>query len=434
MTRLVSGQRARHYFEIDILRQVNGVLHQVNVNFKSYTIVTYKLCYLFFRVLLLRNFVMHSQKKWIEQDPELAVTLPSKYFYNDDIFQQEKERIFLSGWQLVGHKSELSKPGQFVVTELFDQSVIAACDKKGEVHAFHNVCQHRGNRLVSERRGQNNGLFRCAYHAWCYEANGQLRGAPRSERIKGFDTEAIKCPAVKIEVFFGFYFINLDSNAPAMSSLYPGADETIRKSYPEIDNLKLIAETDVIVPANWKVIMDNSIEGYHFKLSGPCHIDLAELINFNDYKLQGNEKWWVYAAPSNLNVKEPYGVPLTEIPDPDDQFFNVGLWPNNTFYHFPFSKFFATFIMIPLGPEKSLLRFGYYSVHDPLPEVTTTSMRWMDEKLGPEDIDLNISVQKGLHSMGYEQGRYMIDEDRSNESEHLVHHFHSLVYRALHEN
>ncbi len=60
-------------------------------------------------------------------------------------------------------------------------------------------------------------------------------------------------------------------------------------------------------------------------------------------------------------------------------------------------------------------------------------MRWMDEKLGPEDIDLNISVQKGLRSMGYDQGRYMIDEERSNESEHLVHHFHQLVYRALYD-
>ena len=375
---------------------------------------------------------MDDEQNWLDQEPEVARTLPSKYFYDDAIFEQEKQRIFLNGWQFAGHKSELSQPGQFVVTELFEQSLITACDNDGNVHAFHNVCQHRGNRLVSERRGQNNGLFRCAYHSWCYGNNGKLRGAPRSERMKDFSKDAVSCPAVKVEMFFGFYFINLDPDAPDMSTLFPGAEEAIRNTYPDFDDLKLIVEQDVIVPANWKVIMDNSIEGYHFKLSGDCHIDLAKLINFDEYRLITNENWWTYGAPSNLDVKDPYGVPLTEEPDPNDQFFNIGLWPNNTFYHFPFSKFFATFIMIPLGPEESLLRFGYYSIYDPLPEVTTTSMRWMDEELGPEDIDLNISVQKGLRSMGYDQGRYMIDEERSNESEHLVHHFHKLVYRALH--
>lgn len=375
---------------------------------------------------------MDTQANWLNQDPELAKTLPSKYFYDEEIFQIEKQNIFMSGWQLVGHKSELSEPGQYVVTELFEQSVITACAKDGTVHAFHNVCQHRGNRLLSERRGSNQGLFVCSYHGWCYEASGRLRGAPRSGRIKEFDRQEIRCPPVRVEEHFGFYFINLDNDAPSMTALFPGADESVRNIYPDLDSLKLIDEQDVIVPANWKVIMDNSIEGYHFRLSGPCHIDLCRLINFEGYRLTAKDKWWTYSAPSNLDVRDPYGVVLNDEPSPDDQFFNIGLWPNNTFYHFPFSRFFATFVMIPTGPEQSLLRFGYYCAHDPLPEVTEASMRWMNESLGPEDIDLNISTQKGLRSMGYDQGRYMIDAERSNESEHLVHHFHTLVYQSIH--
>lgn len=371
-------------------------------------------------------------KHWIDQDPELAVTMPSRYFYDDAIYRQEKQRIFMDAWQLVGHNSELSKPGQFVVTELFDQSVVTACAEDGAVHAFHNVCQHRGNRLVNERRGQNKGIFRCAYHAWCYASDGKLRSAPRSERLKQFNIEEIKCPAVRLEEIFGFYFINLNPAAPSLHELYPGAEELVKELYPDLNDLKLISEEDVIVPANWKVIMDNSIEGYHFKLSGPSHKDLGKLIDFSGYKLEGHNNWWTYVAPTDLSVRDPYGVTLTEDADPDDKFFNIGMWPNNTFYHFPFSRFFATFIMIPTGPEESLLRFGYYCAHDPIPDVTTASMRWMNEELGPEDIALNISTQKGLRSMGYEQGRYMIDAERSNESEHLVHHFHSLVYRALH--
>lgn len=376
---------------------------------------------------------MKTSTPWIEQAPEVASTLPSKYFYDADIFAQEKESIFLNGWQLVGHKSELCEFGQYVVTELFDQSVVTSCGKDSSVNSFHNVCQHRGNRLVKERRGQNKGLFVCAYHSWCYEADGKLRGAPRSERMVEFNSSEIRCPAVRTEEIFGFYFINLDNNAPTMDELFPGANESILNTYPDINNLKLIGEQDVIVPANWKVIMDNSIEGYHFSLSGPCHVELGRLIDFSGYKLKAQDKWWTYIAPTDLSVRDPYGVTLDEAPDPDDKFFNIGLWPNNTFYHFPFSEFLATFVMIPTGPEESLLRFGYYSAHDPLPEVARASMQWMNESLGPEDIELNISVQKGLHSMGYDQGRYMIDAARSNESEHLVHHFHTLVYKALHK-
>ncbi|MDT4857002.1 Carnitine monooxygenase oxygenase subunit [compost metagenome] len=88
--------------------------------------------------------------------------------------------------------------------------------------------------------------------------------------------------------------------------------------------------------------------------------------------------------------------------------------------------------MIPLDAERSLLRFGYYSANEETAEVSKACMRWMNEELGPEDIELNVSVQKGLHSLGYDQGRYMIDAQRSNENEHLVHHFHRLVFQGIH--
>lgn len=369
---------------------------------------------------------------WREQAPEQALTLPARYFYDDAIFQAERNRIFMSAWHVIGHKSELSEPGSFVVTDIFDQSVIAARGKDGQVHAFHNVCQHRGNRLVEERRGVQKGVFRCNYHSWCYGHDGSLRGAPRSERVIGFDKNNYNIPSIRVEELGGFYYFNLDPNAPSMAELFPGADAEMKRVFPKLDDYKLFEEADVIVPANWKVVMDNSIEGYHFSLSGPCHVDLASLIDFAGYKLTQRDKWWTYIAPANLKAESAYGVPLTSEKNPDECFFNIGLWPHNTFYTFPYSDFLATFLIIPLEAEKTLIRFGYYSTHDQIPEVTRACMNWMNTELGPEDIRLNITVQKGLHSLGYNQGRYVIDAQRSNESEHLVHRFHTLVHRALH--
>lgn len=375
---------------------------------------------------------MASSAEWIDQETDRALTLPSGYFYDQSIHEQERDRIFMSAWHLLGHRNELARPGAFIMREIFDQSVIGACDRKGEVHAFHNVCQHRGNRLETETRGVRTGVFRCPYHSWCYGHDGSLKNAPRSDRLKGFKKEDFGIPQVRVEEFGGFYYFNLDPDAPSMQDLFPGAEEEMYRVFPDLDAMHLVSETDVVVPANWKVIMDNSIEGYHFRLSGPCHVDLAALIDFDGYELKQHDRWWTYVGPPNLDVTEAYGLSLDHKPSSRDCFFNLGLWPHNTFYQFPFSGLLGSFIMIPIGPEHSILRFGYYSTHDELPDISKAAMRWMNDDLGPEDIELNKTVQKGLHSFGYDQGRYMIDEQRSNESEHLVHHFHKLVHQALH--
>ena len=95
--------------------------------------------------------------------------------------------------------------------------------RDGEIRAFHNVCQHRGNRLVSERRGHVS-TFVCAYHAWTFGLSGDLRGAPRTERLEGFDNSQYGLSPVRAEVFAGFVYFNFDADAEPMSALFPGAE------------------------------------------------------------------------------------------------------------------------------------------------------------------------------------------------------------------
>jgi phenylpropionate dioxygenase-like ring-hydroxylating dioxygenase large terminal subunit len=368
---------------------------------------------------------------WDIVDPAHSHTMPSRFFYDAGVFEAERERIFYKGWHAVGHVNELADPGSFLTQEIFDQSVVVVAGRDGEVRAFHNVCQHRGNRLLMERRGKLSTVIRCGYHSWCYDMAGALRNAPRSERLPDFDKSQYGLKPVRLEKLGGFYFVNLDPAAEPLSAIAPGADAEMRRFLPDLDGMRLIDEVDVMVPANWKVIMDNSIEGYHFDLSGPVHKHLASLIDFKQYRLTAHDKWWTYMAPPKAGANSAYGESLEGAAWQTDWFFNIGIWPNTTFYCFPFTDMVATFIMMPVEPEKSLLRFGYYRPERPMPKVTKASIRWMNEELGPEDIQLNVTTQKGLRSFGYDQGRYLVDAERSNESEHLVHHFHSLVYQSL---
>lgn len=375
---------------------------------------------------------MQTEKaEWSLEDQAAGHALPPCFFFDEAVFQEEKAKIFFKSWHLVAHRNELREPGAFVTHEIFEQSVIVIAGRDGEIRAFHNVCQHRGNRLVDARRGKS-PVLTCGYHAWTYALDGSLRGAPCIQGVAGFNKSKHGLKPVRVEIFASFVFINLDFAAGSIAEMASGAESQIRHYIPDLERLTLVEEVDVPVPANWKVIQENSIEGYHFDHSGPAHKQLVDLIDFAGYRLKPHGDWWTYIGPPKNGATQAYGVPLEGATWQTDWFFNFGLWPNATIYVFPYADVVGTFIMNPTGPESSMLRFGYYAVEGrPMPQVTRACIRWMNEDLGPEDIRLNQSNQKGLRSFGFERGVYVAGEEFSNRSEHLVRHFHRLCYAAI---
>ena len=143
------------------------------------------------------------------------------------------------------------------------------------------------------------------------------------------------------------------------------------------------------------------------RLAGESRPDAA-LIDFKQYRLEAHDKWWTYVGPPKAGVTEVYGESLAGAPRQTDWFFNLGIWPNTTFYCFPFADLCGTFVMIPLEPEKSLLRFDYYGPDRPMPEVTKACIKWMNQELGPEDIQLNITNQRGLRGIPNSSARKTI--------------------------
>src|SRR5580658_2570919 len=166
--------------------------------------------------------------QWSESDQAAGMSLPAPYFYDESIFQKERLQIFLKSWHLVAHVSELRAPGDFVTYDILDQSVIVTRSKEGGIQAFHNVCQHRGNRLVNTARG-NTPALTCGYHAWTYSMDGRLRGAPRTECVANFDKTRHGLKPVRVEIFAAFVYINLDPDAQPLAEMTPGAETQMRQ-------------------------------------------------------------------------------------------------------------------------------------------------------------------------------------------------------------
>lgn len=369
--------------------------------------------------------------EWPNREPERAYTLPSRYFYDPQIMEDEKWAIFYKGWLLVGHISEFAQPRQFVTYEILDQLVLIVRGDDGELRAFHNVCQHRGNKLVNEERGISTRAFVCDYHAWSFGTDGTLLGAPRTYRLGNFNKVDFCLPPVRVEEFAGFVYINLDPNAQSMQELFPGADKNILEHAPDMANLKFESVQDFIAPINWKVAMDNGIEAYHLMLSGPAHKDLAAMLDFKNFLPYLHDNWWALMGPAKEGTTEIFGIEIGDSPYQTNYFINTWIFPNTAIYCIPYADFVATFLVIPLGAEKTLLRYGYYVPEREETAITAAARDWLNEELGPEDLELNLTTQAGLKSLGYDQGRYMIDDSKPHEGEHAVHHFHTLVYDAL---
>ena len=106
-----------------------------------------------------------------------AGQISREIFVNDEIYQQELERVFARAWLLVGHESQIPNPGDFVVSGMGEESVILCRDRAGEVHVFLNSCRHRGMKVCRYDEG-NAAVFTCPYHGWSYGTDGRLVGVP----------------------------------------------------------------------------------------------------------------------------------------------------------------------------------------------------------------------------------------------------------------
>jgi choline monooxygenase len=359
-----------------------------------------------------------------DPDPARSYTLRARYYIDPAVAEREKEAVFYRSWNFVGHVEQLPEVGSYLACRVLDQDLFVIRGKDGELRAFYNVCKHRAHELV-KGQGRTKAIV-CPYHAWSYHLDGRLRTARGSEKTADFDASEFCLSQVQVEVFCNFVFVNLDPEAPSLASQAPGLEAELRSYCPELEKLTFAHRLTYEVEANWKNVVDNYLECYHCT---PAHPAFVDLVDIKSYRSVTHRIYSSHTSQGGRADNKAYS--FDEAGATQQGFAGWWLWPNLTVNTFPGCGNIMVMHVMPSGSETTLEHFDFYFLESTPNEEEMAAIRYIDEVLQVEDIGLVESVQRGLHSRGYDQGRFIVDKDRTEMSEHAVHHFHALVLEAL---
>ena len=201
---------------------------------------------------------------WHEAYPELGTEpIPIEPCVSPEYFELERERIYKQTWLNVGRIEQLPRPGDYFVQDLpvCDTSVILTRGREGALHAFHNMCSHRGNKVVWDQKGSRQN-FTCKFHGWSYGLNGDLRFVPDEARFCDLKKGRLGLTPVRVDVWEGFIFINLNPTPTETLQEHLGELGAGLEGYP-FAQLTTCYAWHTELKANWKVLKDAFHEAYH---------------------------------------------------------------------------------------------------------------------------------------------------------------------------
>ena len=356
-----------------------------------------------------------------DPDPTRSMSLHADAYIEPRWHQIEQSEIFARTWQWVGHIESLRDPGSYTALDVAAMPVVLVRGHDGELRAFYNVCQHRAHELLAGS-GRTDSIV-CPYHGWTYELTGRLAQARRTSDVVGFDRSSVCLREIGVEEFGGFVYVNLDPGAVSLAEQSEGLGEEIARGAPDVEELTHVRRIHYDIASNWKNVVDNFLECYHCHVAHP---DFVTLVEMDTYRVATHGIYSSQMARAGYSDNAAYDVAGSTVKDLAVWW----VWPNTCLMRYPGRGNFSVMQMVPAGPERTLETLDFYLETTELTEADEESIRYMDEVLQPEDIGLVESVQRGMRTPAFTQGRLVCDPGGSGLSEHAVHHFHGLVLDA----
>jgi choline monooxygenase len=321
-------------------------------------------------------------------------TPPAEFYIDPARLALEHERVFARSWQLVGHVGQLQHPGDYFTTRLGKEPLLFTNDR-GTMRGFFNVCRHRAG-PIAYGCGHAQRLA-CRYHGWTYDLSGQLLRTMEMEGAEDFDPSQIRLEPVKVHRFGPLLFAALDPLTPSFEEFFPGVTEQCAPL--GLERMGYVTTREYPVNANWKVYVDNFLEGYHIPL---VHPGLNRELDYRQYITELGERHVLQYAPIREGSASHYGRS-----DANAQAFYYWLFPNIMLNIYEGQL--QTNIVMPLDMGCSVVRFDWFSF-TPLPDPDTDE-RWNElarfsEEVQAEDAQICEAVQVNIGSRAYRSGPY----------------------------
>jgi len=294
-------------------------------------------------------------------------------------FDTDTREILGRTWQWVCHVEKTRKPGSYITADIAGQPVAVVRDKSGELRAFYNVCKHRAHHLCLDQ--------------------------------------------IQVEEFCGFVFVNLDPNATSLASQSGDLHKEVMHWAPDVAELTFGHRLTYDIKSNWKNVVDNFLECYHCPVA---HKDFCNLVDMDTYKVTTHGIYSSHMADAGNSPNSAYDVSDATVKTHAVWW----LWPTTCLMRYPGRSSMIVLNIIPIAHDRTLETYDFY-LETPEPnEMELDAIRYLDEVLQVEDISLVESVQKGMNTPAFNQGRIVHDTEGSGKSEHALHHFHGLVLDA----
>lgn len=348
--------------------------------------------------------------------------LPGWTYHSQAFLELEKQEIFRKHWQIACHVSDLPEPGNYIALDICGERALVLRGADGKVRAFHNMCRHRGARVVADEQGSCKGALVCPFHGWVYNLDGTLRGAARPKSFPDLDKTEFGLQPLEAEVWNGFVFIRFEKGPqPAVAELFAPFAEEI--AHFDIADMVSCGETWTMVSkVNWKSVRDVDNEGYHVALAHPALQDLYGRSYVDEPFVGGlsrsyaecNENGRRWSVRNYLKTMQP----RPGMPDHLKRaWVYYGMFPNAVIAATPeLVQFYQEF---PLSTGETLLRGSIYRYRDETRQQTLARKlagRIDFETMG-EDVRLTEWSNEAMNSTAF-KGFYLSDLEYGVRSHH----------------
>jgi glycine betaine catabolism A len=333
-------------------------------------------------------------------------TLSGHDYRSEEVFALERQRIFHRGWFYVGRDEHVSRTGDRLVVDVAGESVLVVRGRGEALHAFYNVCRHRGAQLC-DGSGPGAAAITCPYHGWSYALTGELIGTPNVDREE-LDRRALSLWRVAVDVWEGFMFVSLGSDPPPLRAwLADQFNDPFHLQRFGLAGRRIARHTVAEVAANWKIIVENFSECLHCSRVHPELVDLIPTYKSGSIVEPGRTDHGVTLARESPTYREAGYARLAELEGDDhdaDGYFGAAVFPN-LFIDVTGASLVVT-TLLPRAPAHTTVLADYLFTPAVMeaPGFDPAEIVEFNERVAWQDFAVCERVQRGISSRAFTHG------------------------------